>query len=213
MGGAVCAFLAPRVVAYRLETPPDPPPATLLVPVIGPWLAGMPPLRPLVLEAAAAGSLAGLAAHFGADWKLAVAAVYTLLLLTIAYIDLEHRLVLNRLTYPGVVLAIVLSLAWQGYATYFHPLNALLGAVVGLLIFGALQILGRGALGTGDTKLAVLIGAMVGFPNVLGALLLGVVLGGLAAIFFLAVLRRGRRTYMAYAPYLAIGAILYFFTT
>lgn len=213
LASALIAFVAPRLVAYRLDTPPEFPSPSLLIPLVGPWLARVPPLRPLILEVATAGLLGGLAAHFGSNSKLAIASVYTLLLLTIAYIDVNYRLVLNRLTYPGTVLALILSLFWTSFSTWFHPLNALVGAVVGLLIFVALQLLGRGALGTGDTKLAVVIGAMVGFPSVLSALLLGVVLGGLGAVFFLAVLRRGRKTYMAYAPYLAIGAVLFFFTT
>lgn len=213
LAGALIAFLAPRLVAHRLEAPPVFPSPALVVPLAGPWLAHVPPLRPLVLQVATAGLLAGLAAHFEANAKLLIASAYTLLLLTIAYIDLDHRLVLNRLTYPGTVVAVVLSLFWSAFSTYLHPLNALLGAFVGLLIFGALQLIGRGALGMGDTKLAILIGAMVGFPSVLSALLLGVVLGGLGAVFFLVVLRRGRKTYMAYAPYLAVGAVLYFFIT
>jgi prepilin signal peptidase PulO-like enzyme (type II secretory pathway) len=213
LAGALIAFIAPRLVAYRLETPPDFVSPSLIVPLLGPWLARVPPLRPLMFQIATAGLLALLAAHFGATSKLPIAAVYTLLLLSIAYIDVGHRLVLNRLTYPGALLAVLLSLFWPAFSTYFHPLNAALGALVGLLIFGALQLIGRGALGTGDTKLAVVIGAMVGFPSVLSALLLGVVLGGLGAVFFLVILRRGRKTYMAYAPYLAVGAVLYFFTT
>jgi leader peptidase (prepilin peptidase) / N-methyltransferase len=211
--GAIIASAAPRLVAYRLEAPPEFPSPKLVIPVAGPWLARVPPLRPLILELATACLLGGLAAHFETTSKLAVASIYTILLVAIAYIDVDHRLVLNRLTYPGTIAALVLSLFWPSFSTYFHPLNAALGAVVGLLIFGALQLIGRGALGTGDTKLAIVIGAMVGFPNVLSALLLGVVLGGLGALFFLAILRRGRKTYMAYAPYLAIGAVLYFFTT
>jgi leader peptidase (prepilin peptidase)/N-methyltransferase len=213
ISGALIAFIAPRLVAYRLETPPDFPSPLLIIPLAGPWLARVPPWRPLILEIAAAGLLAGLAAHFGGSVKLLIASVYAVLLLTIAYIDIDHRLVLNRLTYPGTILAVLLSIFWTSFSPYFHPLNALLGAIVGLAIFGVLQLIGRGALGTGDTKLAVVIGAMVGFPNVLSALLLGVVLGGLGALFFLAILRRGRKTYMAYAPYLAIGTVLYFFTT
>jgi prepilin signal peptidase PulO-like enzyme (type II secretory pathway) len=213
LAGALIAFFAPRLVAYRLETPPDLPRPSLIVPLAGPCLARVHALRPLLLQLATAGLLAGLAGHFGATSKLPVASVYTLLLVAIAYVDVDYRLVLNRLTYPGAVLAILLSLFWPSFSSYFQPLNAVLGAVVGFLIFAALQLIGRGALGTGDTKLAVVIGAMVGFPNVLSALLLGVVLGGLGAVFSLVILRRGRKTYMAYAPYLAVGAILYFFTT
>jgi leader peptidase (prepilin peptidase) / N-methyltransferase len=213
LAGSVIAFVAPRLVAYRLDTAPDPPSMALLVPVAGPWLARVSPLRPLLLQLATGAILGGLAAHMGSTVKLAIASIYAILLLTIAFIDINHRLVLNRLTYPGTVMALVLSLGWPSFSTYVHPLNALLGAFVGLLMLGVLQLLGRGAMGMGDTKLAVLIGAMVGFPNVLSTLFLGVILGGVGALIFLIVLRRGLKTYMAYAPYLAAGAILYLFTT
>src|SRR5438874_1661561 len=83
-----------------------------------------------------------------------------------------------------------------------------LGAGIGLALFLALQILGRGALGTGDTKLAILIGAMRGFPGVLNALSFGVIIGGVAAAILIFALRRGRKEFFAYAPYLAAGAIV-----
>lgn len=213
LAGTTIEFIGPRLVAYRLETPPEFPSPALLVPIAGPWLARVPPLRPLLLQAATAVVLAGLAAHMGWTMKLALASLYSVLLVTIGYIDLNHRLVLNRLTYPGTILAIVLSFGWPAFSTYLHPLNALFGAAAGLLVFGALQLLGRGAMGMGDTKLALLIGAMVGFPSVFTALVSGVVLGGLGGLFFLIVLRRGRKTYMAYAPYLVAGAIVYFLTS
>lgn len=209
VAGSTVAYFAPRLVAYRLDTPPDFPSVQVLVPVAGPWLVNGARLLPLLLEAVTAAVLAALGGHFGWSLKLGIASIYAVLLLTIGYIDIIHRLVLNRLTYPGTLLAVVLSLGWSSFSTYSHPLNALLGALVGLLVFGALQLLGRGAMGMGDTKLAVLIGAMVGFPNVLGTLLLGVLLGGLGALVLLIVLRRGRKTYMAYAPYLVAGCILY----
>jgi leader peptidase (prepilin peptidase)/N-methyltransferase len=211
--GTTIAFMGPRLVAYRLETPPELPPPTLLVPIAGPWLARVAPLRPLLLQAAMAGILAGMAAHMGWTAKLALASLYSVLLVTIGYIDINHRLVLNRLTYPGTIFALVLSVGWPGFSTYPHPVNALLGAAAGLLVFGALQLLGRGAMGMGDTKLALLIGAMVGFPSVFTALVSGVVLGGLGGLFFLIVLRRGRKSYMAYAPYLVAGTIVYFLTS
>jgi len=84
---------------------------------------------------------------------------------------------------------------------------------VALLIFGTCQFVGRGALGMGDTKLAVLIGAMRGLPTVLNALLLGVLIGGLAAAVLLLVLRRGPNERFAYAPCLALGAVLSFFVS
>lgn len=205
--GAASAFLSPRVVAYRLAEPPPPPGPLLLLPVIGGWLAHWRPLRTALFQIVMAAVFGALAFHYEASIKTVLAATYSAWLLTIADLDLEHRLVLNRMSYPGTVAALAGAHFWPG----FTVVNALLGAVVALLIFGILQLVGRGALGMGDTKLAVLIGAMRGLPTVLNALLLGVLIGGLAAAVLLLVLRRGRKEKFAYAPYLVLGAVLSFF--
>ncbi len=210
--GGIVTFLSPRLVAYRLESQPRFPSLKIVLPFIGPFWEPTDTRRSLAVQIASTVVLAGLAIHDGASTKLAIGCAYSIVLLTIAYIDVDYRLVLNRLTYPAIPAAVVLSTWWPSFSDYFHPLNAVVAAVTALLVFGTLQLIGRGALGTGDTKLAVLIGAMVGFPNVLTALLFGIFLGGAAGAFFLVVLRRGRKTYIAYAPYLALGAIVFLFT-
>src|SRR5947209_8001148 len=79
------------------------------------------------------------------------------------------------------------SLVWVGVGLK----TVVVGAGIGLALFLALQIVGRGVLGTGDTKLAILIGALRGFPGVLNALAFGVIMGGLAAAILMFALRRG----------------------
>jgi leader peptidase (prepilin peptidase)/N-methyltransferase len=207
LAGTVIVFLAPRLVSYRLSQGVPLPPARVLIPVVGAWWGRWRPVYSSGLEILSAGVFLALSIRYGSDIKLLVGALYSSLLLTVAAIDLDHRLVLNRLSYPGVVLALLGSLLWPGIGV----VSALLGAVVGLAIFLVLQVLGRGALGVGDMKLALLIGAMRGFPDVFNALLLGTLLGGLAAAFLLIVMRKGRKASIAYGPYLAAGAILSFF--
>lgn len=207
--GSVVVFTSPRLVAHRLPEPPEAPGALVLIPLGGVWLARVRPLYNTVVEVVAAAVFLALSIHYGPSRRLLLALVYSTLLITIAYIDIDHRLVLNKLSYPGIVIALAGALLWPG----FGIVNALIGAAVGFVIFAVFQIVGRGALGTGDTKLALMIGAMRGYPGVFDALLLGIVLGGLGALFFLMVLRRGRKEYIAYAPYLVAGAILSFFIT
>ena len=204
--GAAVIYLSPRLVAFRLTQSIALPPAIVLIPFIGAVVAGWRPVRSLILQGLLAAIFLGLAARYGADSRLVLACAYCCLLVTIGYIDLDHRLVLNRLSYPGIALSLAASFLWPGLG----PISACLGALAGLLIFGALELLGRGALGTGDTKLAILIGAMRGLPGVFDALLLGVLLGGVAGLFYLVVLRRGRKEFMAYGPYLAAGAVISF---
>lgn len=207
VSGALTVFIAPRLVAHRLEETSERPPVAILLPLIGVWITRWRPVTSLITQMVTAVAFAALALHLGAHVTLLLAVIDTAILATIAYVDFEHRLVLNRLTYPAIVFALGTSWFWPGPGV----LSSATGAVAGLIIFAVLQLVGRGALGTGDTKLALLIGAMEGFPGVLNALTLGVALGGASALFFLVILSRGRKSYFAYAPYLAAGAVIAFF--
>jgi prepilin signal peptidase PulO-like enzyme (type II secretory pathway) len=81
---------------------------------------------------------------------------------------------------------------------------------IGLLAAGGffflLALLTRGAMGLGDVKLAAATGALVGWPAMVAALLLGILAGGVAALLLLLTRRAGRKDYFAYGPYLASGA-------
>jgi len=146
---------------------------------------------------------------------------YCSLLLLIATIDLEHRLVPDILILAGLVFATglhflsllpVSSLRITASRYLLNPgapglTVALTGAAVGGGLFLLLALARRNALGAGDVKLAFLIGMLTGFPWVLQALVLGVVLGGLAAALLLLFRVRGSKQYIPYAPYLVAGAM------
>jgi leader peptidase (prepilin peptidase)/N-methyltransferase len=146
---------------------------------------------------------------------------YCSLLLLIATIDLEHHLVPNVLILAGLILAVVFDLlsplagSLLQNAASRHPLGegvqrlttAVTGAAVGGGLFLPLALARRNALGAGDVKLAFLIGMLTGFPWVLQALVVGILLGGLAAALLLLFRLRGPKQYIPYAPYLVAGAM------
>ena len=147
--------------------------------------------------------LFGLAAAvFGAGLQLALAGGLITLLLVIAVVDVQCRLVLDRLTYPGLVAAPLFAWLWPGLGVR----AALLGGLAALIIFGALVLLYRHGIGPGDVKLATLIGLYLGWPQVLPALLTAFLLGGLVGV---AILLAGgsRQSTFAYSPVLVAGAI------
>jgi leader peptidase (prepilin peptidase)/N-methyltransferase len=141
---------------------------------------------------------------FGWSSAFLVQGTYCSLLLLIAVIDLEHRIVPNVLVGTGMVLALCFSMVYGtvGLASVFW------GALVGGGIFVLLALARRNALGMGDVKLAALIGMMTGFPYVLQALTLGIVLGGLAAALALLTRLRTGKQYIPYAPYLVAGSLM-----
>jgi leader peptidase (prepilin peptidase)/N-methyltransferase len=155
-----------------------------------------------------------LAVHQHAEpAQLLVNWCYAWFLVTVLVIDLETRRVLNLMLLPAAVFAVAAGL-WLGDPSL--P-SMLAGATVAFGLFWFLYVFGRktfgrGALGFGDVKLVAVIGLMTGYPNVLQALVLGATLGGVAAVFLIVTRRAGWKSTCAYAPYLAVGAMLALWT-
>jgi leader peptidase (prepilin peptidase)/N-methyltransferase len=141
-----------------------------------------------------------------------VNAFFVAALILVIIVDLEHRLILNVVTFPLTALALPASIVVSDEQNTL-PL-ALVGAAVGfVLFFGAYWLghllFGPGALGYGDVKLAMAMGAMLGFHRIIFALVMAILLGGLVSALVLVVNRRiNRRTFLPYGQYLAIAGII-----
>jgi leader peptidase (prepilin peptidase)/N-methyltransferase len=135
--------------------------------------------------------------------QAALVCLYAVFLLAVLVIDLEHRVVLNVMLAPAAVAALVVSILPGGPT----PEQALVGGAVGFAAFFVIGLIGRGALGYGDVKLAGVIGLMAGYPSVIAALFAGILLGGLAALALIIARKATRKTAIAYAPYLVLGAL------
>ncbi len=164
------------------------------------------PLRALIIELGL--PLAGVALWYrsGGQAHALLQLVFAGYFAAIVAIDLEHRLVLNRMTAAGLLAAFALAAVGLGPSL---P-EAFAGAVIGFLFLWIPSLLLPG-MGMGDVKLAAVIGAMVGASDVLTALTLGVIAGGIAAALLLVSRRVGRRGSLAYAPYLVVGVALVLF--
>lgn len=162
------------------------------------------PRRPWLLYVAMVAAFAATTWLVGTDpVRVAIGWLYAAFLLTVIVIDFEHRRVLNIMLGPAAIVVLTLSLLPQTPTLQ----DSLLGAAAGLGLFMLVYLVSRGHLGMGDVKLAALIGLMLGYPAVINALMLGIILGAGAAIFLLATRRATRKSTMAYAPYLSLGAL------
>ncbi len=136
-------------------------------------------------------------------WLL-LATLYTCFFIVIFFIDLEHHLVLNRVIYPAIVVAL-LAIPF----TPNHSAVELLGG--GALGFGLLFLIASvypAGMGMGDVKLATFVGLVVGFPSVFMALLLSFVTGGLVGGGLLLTGLKGRKDPVAFAPFLVAGGMV-----
>ncbi|MBA7670692.1 Type 4 prepilin-like proteins leader peptide-processing enzyme [subsurface metagenome] len=160
--------------------------------------------------------------HYGLSAELAVAAFYCCLFLILMVIDLEHGLILNKVVYPSIAVALVISIflppskvAYPDGAVALllsslpEPgiVQAAIGGGIGLFLFLLIVIISRGGMGWGDVKMAALIGIVTGYL-VFVALFLAVILGGLVAVVLLLFKLRKRKEGIPFAPYLSLGAMI-----
>ncbi len=147
--------------------------------------------------------------HFGLSPELGIVAFYSCIFITLFVIDLEHGLIMNKIVYPTMVLALIINLVLSLLRSDWYILiNSLIGGAIGFCFFFLIVVVSRGGMGWGDVKMAGLIGLIIGWPQVFVALLIAVIIGGLLAIFLLFLKIKGRKQTIPFGPFLAIGAIL-----
>ena len=163
------------------------------------------------MELATAVIFALLCWHYGLSAELGVTVFYTSLFIIIFVIDLEHSLILNKVVYPGIIVAFLLSLypwPWFSESIGIRVAYAALGGAIGFVIFLLIALVSRGGMGWGDVKLAALIGLATGFPMVFVAIIMAAILVGIVAVALLAARKRSRRQMIPFGPFLAVAAMV-----
>lgn len=161
-------------------------------------------------------------------WSLPFDLAFVAALIALVFIDAEHMILPNAITYPGIVVAVVARLfvhnlygvcALCGAHAYL-PLwtlslvNSLLGALVGggfLWLVGWLweRVRGVEAMGLGDVKMMLMVGAYLGWPLTLLSVFVGVLSGSLAGVGLM--LKRGERDMQMMLPFgifLGVGSLV-----
>jgi leader peptidase (prepilin peptidase) / N-methyltransferase len=166
--------------------------------------AAISPRYPLVEALTAALCVGAVLTHESAI-GIAMSVVLILLVIPAALIDLEHRIIPNRLTALGAALALVIGLALDPGGEPERLIAA--AAAGGFLLVAALAY--PGGMGMGDVKLAGVLGLLLGravAPAILVALLSGALLG----VFLIARKgpRQGRKTAVPFGPFLALGGLV-----
>jgi leader peptidase (prepilin peptidase)/N-methyltransferase len=166
--------------------------------------AAISPRYPLVEALTAALCVGAVLAHESAA-SIALSVALILIVVPAALIDLEHRVIPNKLTALGALAALAIGLALDPTG---EPQRLIAGAgAAGFLLLAALAY--PGGMGMGDVKLAGVVGLFLGravAPAIFFALLAGVLVG--AAIVARKGVGAGRKTAVPFGPFLALGAVL-----
>jgi leader peptidase (prepilin peptidase) / N-methyltransferase len=159
--------------------------------------------RPLVIGLAALLAVACVL-RYEADAHGFISAFTAAVLVVLAAIDLQERVIPNRIVVPAAAIVLVAQLAFYPDRAGEWIVSAL-GAALFLFIPAVIK---RGAIGMGDVKLAVLLGAATGYA-VLPALTFGFLALVPVAIYML--FREGsaaRKKYLPLGPFLALGTLV-----
>ena len=133
-------------------------------------------------------------------------------LVVITFIDLDHQIIPDVISLPGIVIGLAFSLV----SPLVTPIDALIGALAGggtLLAVAWLYHTFRGVegMGGGDIKLLAMIGAFLGWKSIFVTLFVGSVIGSIIGVIVM--LYEGADTKLAipFGPFLAGGALVYLF--
>jgi leader peptidase (prepilin peptidase)/N-methyltransferase len=146
-------------------------------------------------------------AVFGWSALLVVRLLFACALVVLFAIDLEHHLLPDLITLPGIVAGLLVS-------TVLPPgiMDALLGVLAGggvLWLIGEayFRYSGQEGMGGGDVKMLAMIGAFLGWKLVLVTLVLSSVAGSLIGVLVIVFKRGGMKYALPYGTFLALGAL------
>jgi len=183
------------------------------IPVLG-WLLlhgrcrscrlSISPRYPLVEAATAALAVAVVLVTHPAS-NVALGLVLVAILVPVALIDFDHRVIPNKITAPAAVIAVALGLALKPSDV---PEQLVAGAAAAGFLLAFVLAYPRG-MGMGDVKLAGVLGLFLG-RSVLVAIIAAVLAGTIVGVVVIARLgvTRGRKTAVPFGPFLALGGIV-----
>ena len=162
------------------------------------------PLRYPLVEALTAGLFAVVALRADGAAELCAGLVLVTMLVLVAAIDIEHRIVPNRVLAPAAVIGIALWAVWEP-SHVPESLAAGAGAGLFLLVFALAYPAG---MGMGDVKLAAVMGLFLG-RSVVPGLFAAFAVGAAAGVGVMVVRGAAARKHaIPFAPYLALGGVV-----
>ena len=145
--------------------------------------------------------------HFGLGPDFAVAALLLATLVAVTGIDLDHQIIPDKITLPGILTGVLASLA-TGRVSWS---DSLLGIALGGGVFFVIILASGGGMGGGDMKLGAMLGAFLGWKVTIVAIFVAVAVGGVAGVAVLASGRKGRKDPIPFGPFLAVGGAVALF--
>ena len=144
--------------------------------------------------------------QFGLNITAAYALVFTWILITICVIDIEHQLILDKLSLPLMWIGLLINTQ----STFTSPIEAIWGAAAGYMILWTIfqvfkLITGKEGMGFGDFKLLAALGAWFGIASLPQIILIASISSIILGVFLAVTRLKPLNEPIPFGPYLAIG--------
>ena len=148
-----------------------------------------------------------VAQQFGPTPHALAAVLFLAALITISFIDIDHQIIPDVISLPGIVVGLLLAVAGVGPSWRDSVLGILLGGGTLWAVAAGYQALtGREGMGGGDIKLLAMVGAFIGWRGVLVSLMIGSFSGAAVGIALMIARGTDSRLPIPFGPFLALGA-------
>lgn len=170
--------------------------------------------RYFVVELLAAVAAVGVLARFGLGLEGVIWFAFTASMIVITFIDLDHRIIPDVISLPGIMIGVLLSFRGDPW------LDSFVASVAGVLLGGGLLLgvawgyekaTGREGMGGGDVKLLAMIGAFLGWASIPFTLLASSLTGSVVGLSLMWWTGSDSKYAIPFGPFLAFGALVYLF--
>ena len=169
-------------------------------------------LRYPLIECLAGATSLGLYLKYGLSVEAVVYLLFISTLIVITFIDIDHRIIPDRITIPGVFFFFITAFAIPTLSW----VDSLLGILIGGGSLFAVAVLyhlltRKEGMGGGDIKLLAMIGALVGWKGVFFTIFVSSAVGTLVGLSIMIATRQNLKLAVPFGPFLSIGAATYIF--
>ena len=170
------------------------------------------PVRYPFVEALTGLAFLGCGWFFGLSPAAVVYCLFLAALIVITFIDLDHQIIPDVISLPGIVIGFLCSFAIPWLSWSDSLLGILLGGGSLWLVAVVYELLTKKeGMGGGDIKLLAMLGAFLGWKAILPIIFISSLIGSLVGVPLMLLKKADSKLAIPFGPFLALGAVIYLF--
>ena len=149
---------------------------------------------------------------FGLSLKLLFSFIVTCSLIVIAFIDLEHQIIPDVITLPGIPLCFLMAVFGMGVSWWDAALGLLIGGGTLYAIALGYELIRKAeGMGGGDIKLLAMLGAFFGWKSLFFIIFVSSFLGAIVGLMVILIKGKDMKYAVPFGPFLSLAALAYIF--